>query len=111
QRFAGAGDVLGRRLTVQRVPFTVVGVMPPGVFGPDVGRMADVMVPFAAEPLIRRQESRLAAKSSFWLQIMVRLKPGRDVDQTNAALRVEQPQIIAGTTRTAIINQPLTLAP
>src|SRR5262245_41599458 len=45
QRFAAAGDVVGRQLTVQRIPFTVVGVMPPGFFGPDVGRMTDVMVP------------------------------------------------------------------
>src|SRR5688572_7415781 len=28
QRFAGAADVVGRQLTVQRIPFTVVGVMP-----------------------------------------------------------------------------------
>src|SRR4029453_15431560 len=48
QRFASANDVVGRRLTVQRVPFTIVGVMPPGFFGPDVGRMTDVMLPFAA---------------------------------------------------------------
>ena len=61
QRFAGADDVVGRQLTVQRVPFTIVGVMPPGFFGPDVGRMTDVMLPFAAEPLIRGQESRLAS--------------------------------------------------
>ena len=64
QRFAGASDVVGRQLTVQRVPFTIVGVMPPGFFGPDVGRMTDVMLPFAAEPLIRGQESRLASAGS-----------------------------------------------
>lgn len=33
------------------------------------------MLPFAAEPLIRRQESRLTSAGSSWLQIMVRLKP------------------------------------
>ncbi len=53
QRFAGANDIVGRQLTVQRMPFTIVGVMPPGFFGADVGRMTDVMLPFAAEPLIR----------------------------------------------------------
>ena len=30
QRFAGAGDIVGRQPPVQRVPFTIVGVMPPG---------------------------------------------------------------------------------
>ena len=98
QRFAGASDVVGRQLTVQRVPFTIVGVMPPGFFGPDVGRMTDVMLPFAAEPLIRGQESRLASKGSWWLQIMVRLKPGQGIEQANAALRAAQPQITEGAT-------------
>jgi predicted permease len=98
-RFASADDVVGRQLTVQRIPFTIVGVMPPGFFGPDVGRMTDVMLPFAAEPLIRRQESRLGSKGSWWLEIIVRLKPGQSVDQANAALRVLQPQMVEGASR------------
>jgi putative ABC transport system permease protein len=106
QRFAGAQDVVGRQLTVQRIPFTIVGVMPPGFFGADVGRMTDVMLPFAAEPLIRGPESRLAAKSSWWLQIMVRLKPGQTLEQANAALRVLQAQITEGASRQL---QPFTL--
>jgi predicted permease len=107
QRFAGAHDIVGRQLTVQRVPFTIVGVMPPGFFGADVGRVTDVMLPFAAEPLIRGRESRLAAKSSWWLQIMVRLKPGQSIEQANAALRVLQAQITEGASRQL---QPFTLA-
>jgi predicted permease len=110
QRFGGANDVVGRTLTVQRLPFTIVGVMPPGFFGPDVGRMADVMLPFSAEPLIEGKESRLASRSSAWLQIMVRLRPERGLEQTNAALRVAQPQIIEGATW-ARAKEPLTLAP
>ncbi len=110
QRFAGVTDVVGRQLTVQRVPFTIVGVVPPGFFGPDVGRMTDVMLPFSAEPLIEGQESRLASRSSAWLQIMVRLRPGRGLEPTNAALRAAQPQIIEGATW-ARASEPLTLAP
>ena len=106
-RFAGAHDIVGRQLTVQRISFTIVGVMPPGFFGPDVGRMADVMLPFAAEPLIRGPESRLAAKGSWWLQIMVRLKPGQGLEQANAALRVLQSQITEGASRQL---KPFTLA-
>jgi predicted permease len=110
QRFAGASDVIGRQLTVQRVPFTIVGVMPPGFFGPDVGRTTDVVLPFAAEPLVRGHESRLASKGSAWLQIMVRLEPGRGLEQTNAALRAAQAQIVEGATW-ARASEPLTLAP
>jgi len=109
QRFAGANDAIGRQLTVQRMPFTIVGVMPAGFFGPDVGRMTDVMLPFGvAEPLIRGKESRLTATSSRWLQIMVRLKPGQSVEQATAALRSLDPPIVQSWTRNP---QPLTFVP
>jgi putative ABC transport system permease protein len=113
QRFASVSDVVGRQLTVQRVPFTIVGVMPPWFFGPDVGRRTDVMLPFAAEPLIQGQESRLAGEASWWLQIMVRLKPGQRLEQANAALRTWQPQILESVTRSnpSRLSELLTLTP
>jgi putative ABC transport system permease protein len=97
QHFGGADDVVGRQLTVQiqrqRFPFTVVGVMPPGFSGVDVDRMADVVLPFAAEPLLLGQESVLPSVGRSWLEMMVRLKPGQTIEQANAALRGVQPQI------------------
>lgn len=53
RRFNGAVDVIGRSLIVERVPFTIVGVMPPEFFGVDVGRTFDVAIPIGTEPLIR----------------------------------------------------------
>jgi putative ABC transport system permease protein len=111
QRFAAADDIVGRRLTVQRAPFTIVGVMPPGFFGPDVGLMTDVMVPLAGEPLIRPRDSRLAEKGSAWLQIMVRLKHGQSLEQANAALRTAQSRIVQTSTVSRQRNEPLTLSP
>jgi predicted permease len=118
QRYGGTGDVVGQRLTLQRVPFTVVGVMPSGFFGPDVGRSADVMIPFAAEPLIRGRESFLNGRSTWWLDIMVRMKPGQTLDQANTALRGVQAQIRSETLPPwpaamleSYIRDPFTLAP
>ena len=117
EHFAGADDAIGRQITLQRRAFTVVGVMPPGFFGVDVGRMSDVMLPFAAEPFMRGQESQLASVRSSWLDVMVRLKPGQSLEQANAALRGVQPQIRAATVsgvapaRAArYLTRPLTLA-
>src|SRR5688572_31484853 len=116
EQFAGADDVIGRQVTLQRRAFTVVGVMPPGFFGVDVGRMTDVMLPFAAEPLMRGQESQLASVASSWLNVIVRRKPGQSLEQANAALRGVQPQIRAATvsgvaaTRAArYLTRPFTL--
>lgn len=114
--FAGDDSVIGRQLIVQHQAFTVVGVMPSGFFGLDVGRMADVMVPFAAERLIRGRESLLTASDASWLDVMVRRKPGQSLDEATAALRGVQPAIRAATVggiaprRTArYLASPLTL--
>ena len=93
QELGGAPNAIGRAITLQRVPFTIVGVLPPGFAGPDVGRVADVYVPFGAEPVVRGKGSSLAARSTWWLDIIVRMKPGQTAEQATAALRAVQPQI------------------
>ena len=117
EQFAGADDVVGRQITMERRAFTIIGVMPPGFFGVHVGRMTDVILPFSAEPLIRGQESWLALVDSAWLEMMVRLKPGQSLEQANAALRSVQPQIraatvtgVAGARAARYLTRPLTLA-
>lgn len=45
RRFGGAGNAIGKRLTLNGVPFTVVGVTPPSFSGPNVGRSFDVAAP------------------------------------------------------------------
>ena len=74
QHFGGAEDVVGRQLTMrhQRLPFTIVGVMPPGFSGVDVGRMADVMLPFAAEPILTGRESVLEKVGASWLEMIAK---------------------------------------
>ena len=97
QHFSGAEDAVGRQLAVQvqrqRFLFTIVGVMPPGFSGVDVDRTVDVVLPFAAEPLLLGGNSALPTVGRSWLEIMVRLEPGQTIEQANAALRGVQPQI------------------
>ena len=93
QRFGGAADVLGRSLTVERIPFTIVGVTPPGFFGADVGRTFDVAIPIGTEPLIRGKESALDRRSTWWLSVMVRLRQGQSIESARTALKGVQPQI------------------
>jgi putative ABC transport system permease protein len=92
-RFGGARDVLGRQLSVNGVQFTIVGVLPEGFMGPQIGRAMDVFLPIAADAAIRGRESRLDARDSWWLQLVARLKPGQSVDQASAALNAVRPAI------------------
>jgi putative ABC transport system permease protein len=113
QRRFGAADVIGTPLVVDGVPVTIVGVMPRGFFGVDVGRAFDVALPLWTEPTIHRTRPSL---QTLRLVVMLRLKPGQSMEAGTAALRAVQPQILGVTaegmsTVTPARNQePFTLA-
>jgi predicted permease len=93
RRYGGGADAIGRRLVLDRVPFSIIGVTGPDFFGPDVGRSFDVAIPIGTEPLFRGKESALDQRSFWWLTVMARLKPDQSVDAGTAAIRNHQPQI------------------
>src|SRR5262245_3348050 len=51
--FAGDPEIVGRTLTIQHQPFTIIGVLPPSFFGVSPESAHDVLVPHALSPLIR----------------------------------------------------------
>ena len=93
RRFGGEASVVGRTLTLDRVPFTIIGVTPPSFLGPTPGRAFDVAVPLGTQAIVRGPASWLDARSTWTLEIMARLKPGQTVDDATRALRAVQPQI------------------
>ncbi len=93
RHFGGSAGAIGKPLAVERVTYTVIGVTPPGFFGTEVGRTFDVAIPLGTEPLVRGRESSLDRRTSWWLNIMLRLKRGQDPDAATAALRGLQPQV------------------
>ena len=117
RRFAGADDVIGRTLSVNRLPFTIIGVAPRGFFGPEVGRSADLMLPLATEALIRGKESSLDGRQSWWLNIMLRLQPGQTLAQAAGQLQAIQGQVRAATmppnqrAQQNYLSEPFTLVP
>ena len=93
RRYGSSDDVVGKTISVERHPFTIVGVMPQRFFGPDVGRTMEVAIPIGAEPVIRGKETMLDGRSTWWLEIMFRLRPGQSIEQATDLLRSMQPQI------------------
>ncbi|HEY7924335.1 MAG TPA: ABC transporter permease, partial [Vicinamibacteria bacterium] len=94
RRYGGAADAIGRTLTLNGVPFTVVGVTPPGFFGPSVGRSFDVAVPIGMVDRVQGNDrSWLDARSTWWLDVIARLRPGQTVEAASSALRAARPQI------------------
>ncbi|MGH9161020.1 MAG: ABC transporter permease [Vicinamibacteraceae bacterium] len=96
RRFGGAASIIGSRLVVEGVPFTIIGVTPPEFFGIEVGHAFDVAVPFGTEPLIRGEGTTLDNRRAYWLTVMLRLKREQSLASAMAALRALQPAIREG---------------
>jgi len=93
ERFGGSPAAIGTTLTLDRVPFTIVGVTPPEFFGLDVGQTFDVAVPLGTEPLLRGRESWLDRHSAWWLTVMIRTRPDQTLAEAVTSLRAIQPQV------------------
>jgi predicted permease len=88
KRFAGARDVLGSSISLNGVPFTVVGVAPPGFSGLTRGLVADLWVPAAILPRILPGNDDMTNRGSRSFFLMGRLNPGADLAQAQARFRV-----------------------
>jgi putative ABC transport system permease protein len=102
RRFGAAADVLGRSLSLDGRPFTVVGVMPRGFNYPTGGVALWVPLAFSAQ-----DETERGALS---LRVLGRLAPGATLESARAELRevagrLEQthPRTNSGRTVTAVL--------
>lgn len=93
QQFGGAVDVVGRRLSIERVPFTIIGVTPQGFFGLNVGASFDIMLPLETEPMLGRVPKRLESPNWPWLSVMGRLDDGQTPASVGGRVQAAQAQI------------------
>ncbi|HTU47163.1 MAG TPA: ABC transporter permease [Bryobacteraceae bacterium] len=91
RQFQRNPSAVGSGLTLDRVRFTVVGVMPPGFFGAEVGTKPDIWVPLWT--VTQLGDTCINSRSCWWLIMMARLKPGVSQVQAQAALKVISPQV------------------
>jgi predicted permease len=86
-RFGGDPGVVGRKISVNAYPFTVVGVAAPGFAGLLKGQNVDVFVPIAMKRELTPEWNGLVERDIMWLNIFARLKPGISREQAEAALQ------------------------
>ncbi|MGH9161243.1 MAG: ABC transporter permease, partial [Vicinamibacteraceae bacterium] len=75
RRFGGEPGIVGKSITLNHVPFTIVGVEPPGFSGTEVGRPAHISVPMQAWGLLNDGEPLWDEAFATWIYVMGRLKP------------------------------------
>ena len=76
--YGGDTTVVGSTFIMSKaIPFTVVGVAPPGFFGETLrSDPPDIWIPLQQEPLISGGSSLLRQSVSAWLRVIGRLRPG-----------------------------------
>jgi predicted permease len=88
-RFYGDPSILGKTLTVNNYPFTVVGVLQPGFDGVELGRIPKLFVPIMMEKeiLVGVTDDMLKERRNRWVNAFGRLKPGVTRERAKAALQ------------------------
>ena len=74
-RFASDPRIIGRRVSLDRVPFTVIGVAAPGFRGTTRGFPASFWIPLHAGQQVTGDSDALSSRNSRWLNVFVRVPP------------------------------------
>ncbi|MDE3197330.1 MAG: ABC transporter permease [Acidobacteriota bacterium] len=90
-RFAADPSVVGRTISINNLPFTVIGVSAPNFFGVDSSGNPSVFMPLhtiaALSPNPAEEErARFLDRNFYWLEMMVRLHPGVTLAQAQSTL-------------------------
>jgi len=89
-RFGGKPDVIGKKLTVDGYPLTIVGVSQAGFDGLDPGSSTQVRVPIMMQKEVAPQFAAfydLKDRRGRWVNTYGRMKPGVTVAQAQASLQ------------------------
>lgn len=79
-------EIVGRNITLNGVPFTIVGVTGKDFIGLDFGIVPDIWAPLALQPRLMNQQPLLTSPTVSWLLLMGRLKPDVSVDVAQVEL-------------------------
>ncbi len=82
-RFGADPKILGSSITLEKRPFTVVGVMPASFRPPPFTEGRETWIPVAQDPLFSGFMSR---RGGHWLVVLARMKPGVSAAQAQAEM-------------------------
>lgn len=85
-RFAGDPNIVGRKVKLNNLDYTIIGVMPPGFSGTEVLLQADFWVPMVMEGQIEPGNNWLDNRATWNVWVLGRLKPGVTARQAEADL-------------------------
>ena len=88
-RFGGDPGIVGRSVTVNTRPATVIGVTGAGFRGTEVGFVSDFWIPFSMIDELESRTGRVTEnRQRYWLGAVARLRPGAGIQEARAELDV-----------------------
>jgi predicted permease len=78
--------VVGQSILINGTPFTVVGVVAPGFQSVEWGRTPEIYVPVTMQRILQPEWYTLSDHTSYWLNLVGRLRPGVATEQASASL-------------------------
>jgi len=96
QKFGQDPSVVGSTFLINGLPFTVVGIAPPGFFGERlVSDPASFWLPLSANPMVQGGSFNVLDSPELdWLNLIGRVQPGANQKQMEAQLQVELRQFL-----------------
>lgn len=95
--YQGSQSAVGRGVVLDRIRFTVIGVMPAEFFGSEMGTSPDVWIPLSLAGRVGNSDC-IANSSCWWLVLMGRMKPGITAQQVNTELNQISAAVLLDTT-------------
>ncbi len=85
--FAGDPQIVGKTIQINRHPYTVIGVAPQDFTGCAPGLRAELWIPLSMDRDVWGAD-RPAHRSTFWLNVLGKLRPGVTKNQAQAELNL-----------------------
>jgi len=96
---------VGKSITLNGLPFIIIGVTPPRFDGVTVGDARDIWIPIMMQAQVMDGRPLLNDPKGWFFEIMARRKPIVSLDQARASLNVDYQQIARQETGTRISPQ------
>lgn len=98
RRFGSSSDAVGKNIQLNGLRFTIIGVMPQGFIGDEVGRQRDLWVPMMMQAQLAPSSGShgagvLDSRNKIWLNVVGRLKPGTSLGQAQSVMANLESQI------------------
>jgi predicted permease len=94
-RFGADPTIVGQSITINELPFTVIGIAPAEFTDLSVGGARDLWIPLHALELLKPDPRRWTAPFDSWMMIAGRLRPGVSMARAQAELDVIHRRLLA----------------